>query len=424
MIINQKVMNRIIYWMTLFMLVCQFLIYNIGFSTYIMIVLDLFLVLGTLFCFRNFISGVYRTGSGLTFLVVLLLFGFAVFGCIWNQSSISLYLLGVYRYGKYFLLFFLCAFIFTREGILKLFGLLNIVLWLNVIMCTIQYFVLGYKGDFCGGLFGTSNTNGWMNIFLCLICAYVLSCYACGLANIKKVVSVCLPCIYISALAEIKFFFFELAIIFLLILMFSRPTKRRIALGIAGVVLLLALSQVVELLWSSSSSSVFSLEGILYYFEEKDYGYASAGDLGRIGGIAKLNRMFFGDEYSFFGHGLGMCGYGTEFYKMHGELHYVWFGYLLTYIETGWSGLVLHVAFFVSVLIGTRKIRKLDEGKDPIDTSLYLVAECMAILGIILLWYNTTVKNYPAYFLFMSLAFPFALCGKKNLRRTKQEMTM
>ena len=72
MIINQKVMNRIIYWVTVFMLVCQFLIVDIGVSSYIMIVFDLFLVLGTLFCFRNFTSGIYKTGNVGPFFVVLL----------------------------------------------------------------------------------------------------------------------------------------------------------------------------------------------------------------------------------------------------------------------------------------------------------------------------------------------------------------
>ena len=407
--INRNTISKLIYWTTAFMLICQFLISDLRFPSSIMILLDILVLCGVLLYIRKMKQYIPDSNTTVIFLIVLLLTFTSFAGVLWNRSSIRLFFHGLRINGKYFLLFFIAAFSLKEKDILKFFELLQTFLWINVIACTIQYFLFGYRGDHCGGLFGTGNANGWLNIFLCIITAYTVCSYICGSKKLKHVVLNCMACAYLSALSELKFYFFELAIIFILAIMLSKPSVKKVAVGIVGILFLLFLSQMVDLLWSSSSSSAFTLEGIQYYFSEKAYGYASVGDFGRIGGIGKASKYFFGGKQSILGMGLGMCGYGTPFYSKYSHLHYIWFSYLYIYLEQGWIGLLIYVAFFVFVLVGSRKVGKKIRHLSSTSNCLALFAQCLAVIGIILLWYNTTVTNYQAYFLFISLAFPFAL---------------
>lgn len=409
MIISRNRVSQLIYLTTLFMLICQFLISDFGFPSSIMIVLDILVLCGIFLYFRKFKHYIIDSNTSVLFMIVLLLVFTSFVGVVWNGSSIRLFLHGLRINGKFFIFFFIAAFSLREKDISKFFRLLQNFLWINVIACSVQYFLLEYKGDHCGGLFGTGNANGWLNIFVCIITAYTVCSYICGSYELKHVALNCIACAYLSALAELKFYFFELAIIFILAIMLSKPSVKKVVVGIAGILFLLVISQMVDLLWSSNSSSAFTLEGIQYYFSEKSYGYASVGDFGRIGGIEKASKYFFGGKQSLLGMGLGMCGYGTSFHSKYAFLHYIWFSYLYIYLEQGWIGLLLYVAFFVFVFIGSRKVGKKIQYPSSTSNCLVLFAQCLAVIGIILLWYNTTVTNYQAYFLFVALSFPFAI---------------
>ena len=293
MLIRRNTIGRALYWTTLFMLVCQFLISDLGLPSIIMVWLDILILVGMLLYVRTFRSHVNSTESTIIVWVCIILIISSLIGLLWNSSSPVLYLNALRLNGKYFILFLIAAFSLGKKDILSYFDLLQKFLWLNTIMCTFQYFIGGYRGDHCGGFFGTGNTNGWMNIYLCIITAFMISSYICGRSKIKSVLINCILCAYIAALAEIKFYFFELAIIFILAIVLSKPSMKKIIAGIAGVLLLLMLSQLVDALWSSSSSDAFTIEGIRYYFSDRAYGYASVGDLGRIGGIERANDLFF-----------------------------------------------------------------------------------------------------------------------------------
>ena len=414
MLISRRTLGKALYWTTLFMLVCQFLITDLGLPSIIMVWLDILILLGVLLYIKNLGRYVESTETTLCLAVCIVLIISSLIGLVWNGSSPVLYLHAFRISGKYFLLFFIAAFSLEEKDILSYFGLLQKFLWLNAIMCTFQYFIGGYRGDHCGGFFGTGNTNGWMNIFLCIITVYMISSYICGQSKIKPLLINCVLCAYIAALAEIKFYFFELAIIFILVIVLSKPSAKKIIAGVAGVMLLLMLSQLVDVLWSSSSSDAFTLEGIRYYFSDKAYGYASVGDLGRIGGIGRANDIFFDGNNSLIGMGLGTCGYGTSFFSRYGHLHYIWFSYLHVYLEQGWMGIILYILFFVAIIYSSRKIEKNTENPSGLTESITLFAQCIAVIGLILMWYNTTVTNYQAYFLFVAMAFPFALINEEK----------
>lgn len=414
MVINSKTINIILYITTIFMLVCQFLVNDLGLPSYIMVVMDLAILIGFVLYLKNFPLWIKRTRMLMPLLVFAALYGAAVFGMLWHGSSIFSFFNGFRLTARYFILFFVGAFTLDQDRITSLFKMLRVFLWINVFVCTLQYFVLGFKGDFCGGLFGTGLVNSYTNIFLCLLSTYAIALYIFKKSNIKTLALTLIPCVYISALAEIKFYYFELAIIFVLAIVLSKPSKKKIALGGVGILLLLALSWLVDVLWSAGSSDMFTLEGIQFYLSEKSYGYSSSGDWGRIGGIEKANAMFFRDDLNMLGFGLGSCNYGTSFYYVYGYLHYIWFSYQHIYLEQGWVGIVLYIAFFVTVFLCSRRLRRRMEYEDPMADVMFLITECMAVIGLILMFYNTTVTNYPAYFLFLSLSFSFAVYAKRG----------
>lgn len=419
MILNSKRMNTLLYSITFFMLIVGFLTNNIGIPTEIMFCLDAFLVLGALFILRALPQSIKSTKCFLPVLIIVLLFAVALMGWGLNGYSIRMFINGIRINGRYFLVFLIALVLLNKTRIEKLFSLFINAIVVNVVFCTIQYFVFDCRGDFCGGLFGTALTNSWMNILLCIVAAYCISFYVNANISLKKASIMCLLCVYIASLAEIKFFFFELILIVGSIILLNKPNKKTITLCIISGLLLIAMSTIVSSLWSSASSDMFSLEGIEYYLSEKSYGYASVGDLGRIGGISKLNEFFFTEKVNIFGRGIGSCEYGTPFYANYSYLHYIWFGYLMIFLEMGYLGLVLYIAFFVAVIIASVRKRVKYKELTPYEKSVHIFSEVLAIIGIVLMWYNTTVFNYPGYFLFLSLAFAFTVNKSTRLNKEK-----
>lgn len=407
MILDYKKMNTLLYVSTFFMLIVQFLINNVGVPDEIMICLDIFLVVGILFSIRMLPTVIKRTNSFLPVFMIMLLISVAIIGWIINGYSIRWFINGLRINGRYFLVFLVSLVLLNKERIDKLFSLFIKVMIANVIFCSIQYFIFGFRGDFCGGLFGTAKTNSWVNILLCVVTAYSIAFYANANISLKKAIMNCLLCVYIASLAEIKFFFFELILIVISVVILNRPNKKTISICIVSGLLLIAMNSIIDSLWSSSSSDIFSIEGIEFYLSEKSYGYASVGDLGRIGGISKLDEYFFQDSLNLFGKGLGSCEYGTPFYSIYSYLHYIWFGYLTIYLEMGWTGLILYVAFFIAIVFASIRKRRKNREITPYEKSVHIFSECMAIIGIVLIWYNTTVFNYPGFFLFLTIAFAF-----------------
>jgi hypothetical protein len=408
-VLDNKTMNSTLYMLTLFMLLNQFFISAFQLPTGIIIIFELTVLLFLVYLLPNINNGIFVATLSLQMTIIALWLLSSLIGLSVSSEGVFQYVMGLRLYGKYFVVFLIGAFILDQKKILKLLELFRKMVLLNIVLCSFQYFFLGYHGDQCGGIFGTLNTNSWMNVLLCIVSVYVIALYVHSQIKLRSLILNFLACVYIAALAEIKFFYFELAIILLLVIMFTKPNRKTITAGIVGVILLLVLSQMVEILWSSSSSSIFTWEGIQYYFSDKAYGYSSIGDLGRIRGIAQLNKMFFPDSTNLFGMGIGNCTYGTLFYNNYSYLHYIWFGYLNIYLEMGWAGLLLYILFFGSIILSSMKTRREDDSDDAINTVIYTIGECMAVIGVILLWYNTTIINYPGYFLFLTLSFPFAI---------------
>lgn len=405
--LNNKSMNGLLYGIAIFMFVAGFLINNLGFSRSIMYVFDIFCMLCLLFCFRRIGYRIQAAGIKKPALILGAIIVCAVVGYVWNGYSIYTFINGVRTNLRFGVFFVVVSCIMDAKTGRKLYQLLYKVFWINVVLCSVQYFVFGIKGDSCNGLFGTGNMNSWTNILICLITAHTISRYLNKLISGKKAVILCVACMYIAILAELKFFYFELVFIVVAIILLNKPSLRTALMCIGGGVALILMISMFNTLWEVKGTNTFSIAGIQEYFEEKPYGYASVGDWGRIGGIKKAIEKFFSDGKNMFGFGLGYCGYGTAFHTTYESLHYIWFSYLVVFMEQGWIGLVLYYLFYASILLSSKKIK--NSISNPHIKSLHDVTECMAILAMILTVYNSTITNYPATLLFLYATIAFKI---------------
>ncbi len=345
--------------------------------------------------------------------IVGILMCFSVVVGLSRLYSPIIFIRGFYNFFKYFAFFVSCSVVLEIEDVKKVLNQFNILLVVNALICSVQYFLLGYKGDYCCGLFGSTLVNSYLNVFICIVSMYAVVMYLNKeITLIKLAISVLLS-MYISGLSELKIFYFELILIFALAILYKRPNRKTVMLMFAGTAALSVLTVIMEHLWTSSSASLLSLNGMIQYITEasgRSYGYASLNDLGRIGGIPRVNSLFFDGKTNWLGYGIGYCDYGTPFFARYENLHYIWFTYLINYLELGMIGLVLMIAFLVSVALsclGAKFKKKLE--CEPYYSMVFI----LAILSIVLLYYNTTMRNIPAYLVFFVLSI-LGVLNKRN----------
>lgn len=364
-----------------------------------------------------------RAGKALpNFLIILMLVLTSIFSFIVNHYSISLYLMGLRSAFKYFVFFLNCVILLEKDDVKKLMDFFYYLLIGNVLACTAEYFVLGYRWDYCCGLFGIEKVGSYMNVFIVFMSAYAIAAFLRGEIALKRMMVIVVGTLYISILGELKFFFFEFAIVVLMNMVFYKPNKKTFLMAGVGVLGIILLPSLVSRMWMDGSADYLSIEGLMQYFDtsSNQYGYASKYDLGRIGGISKLNKSMFSRTFNLFGYGLGYCDYGSSFLKVYEYLHYIWFTYLLTYLELGYAGLILYLVFLGMPLVYTLRYKK--RTNDPFNLSVLSMVFACTPIAIILLFYNTTFRNVPAYIVFMFISFAYIISKERKNPSTYERL--
>lgn len=408
LVVNSKSMNRVLYATVFYMFIMGFLVHDIGLPIGIMAILDAVVFLALLYSMRFWSSRFSHTQAGMEIGIYAVLFLVGVIHALLARVSPMLLLEGVRNSFRGMATFAVAVCLIQKGTTKKIIRLIERFFQINVVVCTIQSFLLGVSHDNCNGLFGAGKMNSWTNILLCVISVCYISRYMNRLIPLRSVVVNVILCLYVAILAELKFYFFELILIAMVMLLLEKPSWRTFILCVVGA---LALSGMVTLFiafWEDNS--IFTVEGIRYYFDtDRSYGYSAQGDWGRIGGIMNATKKFFSNELNLFGMGLGYCGFDTPFYNRYGGLHYNWFSYISIFLEQGWVGIIGYFAFFVCNTLTLRKKKKTAKTADA--KVVYDVSVIMSVLGIVLMIYNSTVTGYPAFFLFllMGLAYRYEL---------------
>ena len=335
------------------------------------------------------------------------------------------YLWGVRNNFRFFAAFLaFCVFLKSRE-IEPYFKMFDVLFWVCVVISLFQFFVQGIRGDYLGGIFGTrSGVNGYTNIFFVIVISRSLLQYLEKRENIWLCITKCIAAVLVAALAEIKFFFVEIVVIFVMATLLTRFTWRKllvIIIGIAlvclGAALLVAIFpnwigfMSIDYLWSTASA---------------DMGYTSSGDLNRLTAISQINELWLNNwGQRLFGLGMGNCdtstvaALNTPFFQANEDMHYTWIGYAFVYLECGWIGLIFYFGFFALVFLRTGGRR---EGAEK--TCCHL-ARILVVCCILMFAYNNALRMESAYMVYFVLATPFVyererIVNKRKMRYAEQ----
>lgn len=351
--------------------------------------------------------------------IIGILFLTTLVGFILNGYSYLLYLWGFRNTFRFYLFFFLCAMYLQKDDVEKILVFFKYLLYLSVLTATLE-FLMGFRGDYIGGIFGTlQGGNGNLNIVLIIVTTITIIKYLAKKTNIMDLVCVIFSCIYLMSIAELKVYLFELPIILIVAVLNEKFTLRKI-----GVILLITLGVVsgVTLLgyfFPTSGIDFFTTNAIKQYMGNN--GYTGSGDLSRLNAVMKSQRLFFGENTKLllFGFGLGNCSYSgfdiltSNFYNLFKDIHYQWFADSMIFLETGWVGLILFESFFLILfLVSTIYSRKID-----IKSNAYVTTKSITILSlccILLTVYDNSLTMEVAYLMYGFLASVLVIVKRGN----------
>lgn len=406
---NWKINNKTpIYLQIIFVLVMLWLRDVMHFPSAITYVTDVLLVM--ILFFNVFQKSKVRIFKDVVpqYVIVVGIVICMLLGAIINVVDPLLVLWGMRNNLRFFLFFFVCINILDKTDVLNIIKGFKIFFWINTLMCTIQFFLFGLKGDFLGGFFGVSRgCNGYLNVFLCIICAIIIADYFATKSNIYGLFLYLAATLYVAILAELKVFYIELIIMIAFVIIMSKPSLKTVLISIAFVVSFIV-GAVVLFIYDPKSFGVLFDADILEFYVTGN-GYTNSGDLNRFTAVEQIYTQFFEGDYfrSLFGFGLGNCEYSqfdflqSDFSKAYGRLNYRWFTHAWVYLEQGFIGLTMLISFFVSIIMYAGK-KMVTENRYYMTIAVVFVPTC--ILGIM---YNSSIQVENCYVIAFMCAIPY-----------------
>lgn len=361
--------------------------------------------------FKMFLSKNYNIGNQSKILkkwiICFLVFTAVIY--LFQYQSILYYIWGVRNNFRFYIFFFGCIAYLKIKNIDSYLELFDKIFYINFIICLFQYFILGIRQDFLGGIFGVEvGCNGYLNIFQVIIISKSIIYYLNKKETLVKCITKCSMALVISAFAELKFFFVEFIIIVILAILLTRFTWRKIVIIISTIVgVSLGISLLTHIF--PNFKEVMSIQGLLES-ASSDKGYTASGDMNRLTSITISNKLFLKTYIMrIFGLGLGNCDHSTfdflstPFYKAYNLLHYDWLSTAYIYLEMGIIGLIFFFGFFIIIyLVIATRIKE-----NSTNIKYVQLAQIIAVMCIIIAIYNSTLRTEAAYMLYFILAIPF-----------------
>lgn len=309
-----------------------------------------------------------------------------------------------------------CAAILTTSDLKKIFTMLEIFLYANVLMSSIQFFLLGYVKDSVGGFFGNGDScNGYMNVLLVIITIYSILRYFYSNYKIQKLIFIILCCVYISAISELKAYFFELGLIIFMAILVTHFNKKILIPILCAIVGMIVTAVLIVTIYPKYWTNFFTPSRI---WDEvtRTSGYTATGDLNRLTAIHTIFHKFFdGGIQCIYGFGLGSCDYSSkftflmsEFYTKNQNLHYQWFSSSFIFLELGFIGLIISIGFLLMVMVHAAKTASQKYMQNE-EITLCKTAEVFAVCCIFLMFYNVTLRIESSYLIFGILAIPYII---------------
>lgn len=342
---------------------------------------------------------------------ILIFFIFTVINYIVHFQSPLYYLWGFRNNFRGFALFFAVMYFFDENDVISVLSLFDKIFYVNAILMIYQFFVLGYKQDFLGGIFGVeAGCNSFVNLYFCIMTVIYYIQYCNDKKSFKSTIFNISVMLILSAMAELKFYYIEFIVIIAVGALITHFSWKKVLLIIAGVI---ALVIGYNIFISIFPDIDFSIEGLLQYATSSE-GYTSKGDLNRLNFLSVVNDKLLPDfQDRLFGLGLGNCDNATgisalttPFFLRYESLHYHWMSSIMMYLENGIIGIVLFFSFFITIFISSLKMKKNS------NTVFCQISALCAIVAFMNIFYNNSLRHEAGYMLYCILAIPWC-CFKK-----------
>ncbi len=340
-------------------------------------------------------------------LFTLFFFLYTLIVYCFNAQSPFYYLWGIRNNFRFYVAFIAFTMLFEEEDADHFLKMIDVLFWINALITFYQFFVLGFSQDYLGGIFGAEKgCNAYSFIFFSIVVGKSLLSFMSRKEKALVCFSKCAVAMIIAAMAELKIFFLVFVLLLLMAAVLTKFSWRKFAVLFLGAFLFSSASSLLVEIFGESTR--FSYEKLVEWFTATSY--ASGTDLGRFTAIPTISRTILTEWTDrFFGMGLGNCDTSsfaicdTPFYQMHQNLHYTWFSSAFLYLETGYIGLMAYIGFFILIFFLARKHLVQGTGKE-----LYCqMGMIMALVCILLTFYNSSLRMEVGYLAFFVLALPF-----------------
>lgn len=421
---SEVTVKKMIVVMLCFILVMMFGVtalhmpHQIKFLTDLMLIAMTFLSLGRLLT-------MIRSGSCRIFWLIAFFFLYVMIIYFFGERNLLYFITGVRQNFRHYLFFLVCSCWIEKKDIEEMLRIFEVMLYINAIVCTIQYWGFHMPFDNINGLFGTTTQgSGYLNILMIIVTTFGITKYMEKCISGRHLLAILAGNVWIAIITETKAYYFELiAIIGLVIFMYMRKDqKKKLLMTVAACAGGLILIQAFTVYFKPEYwSNFFSPMGVWEEMTRKS-GYSGSGDLNRLTAIPTIFKdIFHGGSRSLIGFGLGNCessgpGFAsTPFYDTYQNLHYMWFSISMLLLEIGFIGLLLYNLFFVFIAgkAWTQWHSQVEDEK-WMSRAVFTIALCCFLLQI----YNISLKNESGFMIFYILSIPYAL-SKKETRRTE-----
>ena len=339
-----------------------------------------------------------------------------LFGYLLNVYNPLIYIWGLRTLFRYFIFFFACTLFVKRNSIKNTLDFFYKILFVNLIFSTLEY-MMGYGLDSVTGLYSAGlNERGGsaaLNVLMCVVCTYSVIQYFNKKCSLPKMILPILASVYMSAIGEIKVFYFELVLIFALCTVFTKFSWKKFV-GIFGGGALLVIGLSFYNRYYGDRGNFFTLDAALTYAGTDGTTYGQAA-LNRTTALPYMWENFLADPIKkLFGLGLGYAdtvnfsAFSSGFGKEYSYLGYQYWLASLELTNIGLIGLLFLVLFFISVLFYCTKRKKVDK-----DNGIYYsLVQVIVCLSFIWFFYNQgLIIDISAFMVYWILAIPYILAN-------------
>lgn len=353
--------------------------------------------------------------------LVLGFFSYALLVYLFQFQSIAYFLWGFRNNFRFYIAFFaFIAFLDTKD-VETWFRAMDVLFWINAALSLIQFFALGLRGDFLGGIFGVvGGSNGFTMLFMSIVVSRALLLAFNGSASVSKAYLKCIVSILLAAMAEMKLYFVVVILILVGAAMLSRFSFKKILTLLFIIAAVMYGAAFLAQLFGHENFLTFES---LFELATKD-NYSEGNDVNRLSAIPSLcQKLDLNPIQQIFGLGLGNCdlsGFAicnTPFYVQYGYLHYTWFTAAMIFLETGYLGLTVYVGFFVCCGLFANKCRRKKTGNILCNQMVILIT----ILCFVLVSYNSSLRIESGYMVYFVMALPFIYYKAESTGAHKKE---